>query len=145
MSNAVKSFLTAGWFAVCSLKGGFMASGGRSVFAERLGRVLEYQNLSQAELARQLNVSRATVHAWCTGSAQPLLGRFEELADVLGVRKAYLLGEEDRPVRIPADYKRMHHTLLSESGIDKRQRQKSLDELSNYLCYLRSRTRRKAP
>lgn len=121
-----------------------MSRSGRSVFAERLGRVLEYQDLSQAELARQLGVSRATVHAWCTGSAQPLLGRFEELADVLGVRKAWLLGEDEQTVRIPADYRRMHHALLSQGGIEKRQRQKSLDELSDYLSYLRSRTRRKA-
>lgn len=115
-----------------------------SVFAERLGQVLKYQNISQTTLARELKVSRATVNSWCNGSSQPLLGRFEEIADVLGVRKSFLLGEEDA-VSIPNDFKRMHHELLTDGGVNRRETQEHLEELSNYLAYLRSRVRRKVP
>ena len=52
--------------------------------------------LSQKELAEKLNVDKGTLSNWENGSRQLTLERLVQLAELLGVKVAFLLGEDDR-------------------------------------------------
>jgi RNA polymerase primary sigma factor len=54
-------------------------------FGEWLGRQLRRRGVSQADLAKQLDVTRAAVSAWITGRAQPRLEKIELIERVLGL------------------------------------------------------------
>ncbi|WP_127360888.1 helix-turn-helix domain-containing protein [Actinacidiphila soli] len=53
-------------------------------FGPWLGRQLRRQNMSQAELAERLGLTRAAVSAWITGRAQPRAEMVRDIASVLG-------------------------------------------------------------
>ena len=50
-----------------------------------LRRSLKRRRVSQAELARRLDVTRQTVHEWLTGVRRPSAERRRELLELLGV------------------------------------------------------------
>ena len=49
--------------------------------------------MSDAELARQMEVSRQAVNNWINGRRDVTVGRLHEVADVLGVRVRDLFDE----------------------------------------------------
>jgi len=56
---------------------------------ENIGRILgqlrQDLGLSQAELARRLGITRASVHKWERGDALPTLHHLQEIARIMGV------------------------------------------------------------
>ena len=60
--------------------------------AERIKSLREKLELTQAEIARQLGISRAGVNAWEMGLAVPSTQYVVELAKMFGVSTDYLLG-----------------------------------------------------
>lgn len=62
--------------------------------ARHIKRARKARKWNQAELARQMEVSRSTVKAWEEGGPGPKLDDLPEIARVLGVSVADLLGIE---------------------------------------------------
>lgn len=60
--------------------------------AERIKSLREKLELTQAEIARQLGISRAGVNAWEMGLSVPSTQYVVELAKTFGVSTDYLLG-----------------------------------------------------
>ena len=60
--------------------------------AERIKSLREKLELTQAEIARQLGISRAGVNAWEMGLAVPSTQYVVALAKMFGVSTDYLLG-----------------------------------------------------
>lgn len=66
--------------------------------SERLTELRKEKNLSQAELADALNVSRQSVSLWENGSTVPALDKLQFLAEFYGVTLAELFcSVEERP------------------------------------------------
>lgn len=63
-------------------------------FAYRLSNFLEKKDISSAELARQLGVSKAAVSKWVSGGAIPSSKYILDLSRLLGVSPMELLDEE---------------------------------------------------
>ena len=62
------------------------------------------RNLTQADLASQLNVAKSTVGMWENGHREPDLDTLEALADLFNVPMSSLLGEENSAVSpLPED------------------------------------------
>lgn len=62
-------------------------------FGERLQRLLQVNELKQADLARHLHVTRATVSRYCQGRL-PDGSTLQQMADYLGVSVDYLLDQQ---------------------------------------------------
>ena len=60
--------------------------------AERIKFLRENLELTQAEIARRLGISRAGVNAWEMGLSVPSTQYVVELAKIFGVSTDYLLG-----------------------------------------------------
>lgn len=60
--------------------------------APRLKRALRRKKITQAELARRLEIQRSTVSGWFNGTAKPHLDMLERLARELGTSAAWLIG-----------------------------------------------------
>ena len=67
----------------------------RKIFAERLNEAMKYSSLSYAELARKLNITKATMSMYKHGKAVPSLETFAEICDILDVSADFLLGEKE--------------------------------------------------
>ncbi len=59
---------------------------------ERIRQLREQRNMSQAEFARRLNVTRATASAWEQGINLPTAGYLIDMARLFRVSSDYLLG-----------------------------------------------------
>lgn len=63
-------------------------------FGERLKRERIAQQLTQREMAAQLNVSRQTISSWETGNSYPDIDRLIQLSDVYQISLDVLLKED---------------------------------------------------
>lgn len=54
-------------------------------FGAWLGRQLRRKGMSQAELAAELDVTRAAVSAWITGRAEPRMDKIQAIEEILGL------------------------------------------------------------
>lgn len=63
----------------------------------RIQEVLDEQERSQAWLARKMNKSRNAISQICRNEHQPHLKDLKKIAEILGVRIAYLLVERTPP------------------------------------------------
>lgn len=78
--------------------------------SERLTELRKEKNLSQAELADALNVSRQSVSLWENGSTVPALDKLQFLAEFYGVTLDELFySVEGKPKRRP--HRRQRRTL----------------------------------
>lgn len=72
----------------------YVLTGGMTL-GERLRGALKARDMSQSELARRLGLKHQAVNQWAGDRGRPSLKRLEEIADVLGVSVAELLGDAD--------------------------------------------------
>lgn len=68
----------------------------------RIRNLREKRGLAAAELARQLNVSRAAVTQWEKGRCPPRQNLLQPLADALLTHAGYILTGDGDPRRIPS-------------------------------------------
>lgn len=62
------------------------------MIAEKVKKLREQKGLSQAELARQLGITRSSVNAWEMGISVPSTQYIVDLAGVFEISTDYLLG-----------------------------------------------------
>ncbi len=62
------------------------------MIAERIKTLREHHNLTQAELAKRLRITRSSVNAWELGISVPSTFYIVELAHLFSVSTDYLLG-----------------------------------------------------
>ena len=62
------------------------------MIAEKVKKLREQKGLSQAELARQLGITRSSVNAWEVGISVPSTQYIVDLAGVFDISTDYLLG-----------------------------------------------------
>jgi len=72
------------------------------MFCDRLRELRIKYNLTQAQLAEDLDVERTTVSAWETGKLEPATKRLLQIADMFTVTTDYLL--DRRVVSIDISY-----------------------------------------
>lgn len=58
---------------------------------QRLRIALEFRNMTSADLARQLKVSRHTVENWSTGHHEPSHANMVHISDLLNVKLEWLI------------------------------------------------------
>ena len=72
----------------------------RDRFRHNLARIMAERGITQASLARTMDVSRVAVHAWIWGTCFPETSRLIKLAQALGVQVGTLL-ESDAAAAAP--------------------------------------------
>lgn len=68
-----------------------MSANARKSFVKNVNDIMERRGISQADIARELDLSTATVAGWCTGKLYPRANNMQRLADYLGVTMATLV------------------------------------------------------
>ena len=82
----------------------------RDRFRHNLARIMGERGITQASLARTMDVSRVAVHAWIWGTCFPETSRVIKLAQVLGVTVGALL--EDTAAQEAAPQQSQEEALL---------------------------------
>lgn len=62
------------------------------MFYERLQQIMADRNITQAQLARKMNVSRGCIHYWYWGVNEPKIEMLVRLRHILGCEWDELLG-----------------------------------------------------
>lgn len=68
-----------------------MSANARKSFVKNVNDIMERRGISQADIARELDLSTATVAGWCTGKLYPRANNMQRLADYLGATMAMLV------------------------------------------------------
>lgn len=71
-------------------------------FGQRLRSLRAKANMTQAELAQELDVSRPAVGSWESGKIRPRLDKLSQIAELFGITVSELMGEpagQERSVR----------------------------------------------
>ncbi len=89
----------------------------KKIFAENLSRLIRENGENQAQIARLLGVSRATLSAYCKGAQMARMDKIEQLAHHFGVTRAELLGDESEGERpAPPSQAEQLYRALNEKG-----------------------------
>ncbi len=67
----------------------------RKIFSEKLQEAVKTSNLSYAEIARKLGITKPTMSMYKSGKALPSLETFDLLCDILDVSADFLLGKKE--------------------------------------------------
>lgn len=67
----------------------------RKIFAEKFNEAMNYSNLSYAELAKKLKITKATMSMYKHGKALPSLETFDKICEFLDISADFLLGKKD--------------------------------------------------
>lgn len=65
------------------------------IFGERLKELRNEKNLTQQQLAKELNVSGNTIHSWETDKQEPSMTALLKLSNIFNVSLDYLFGKSD--------------------------------------------------
>ena len=101
---------------------------------DRIKTLRESAGLTQAEVARQLGMSRSGVNAWEMGLYVPSTQYIVELAKYFNVSTDYLLGKST--VRNLSNLN-SDNQLFDISGLD----EENIKEVQNYIKYIKWRMR----
>ena len=67
----------------------------REIFSKKLQEAVKFSNINYAELAKKLNITKATMSMYKNGKAVPSLETFDALCDILDVSADFLLGKKE--------------------------------------------------
>lgn len=84
----------------------------RDKFRTNLARIMAERGITQASLARTMDVSRVAVHAWIWGTCFPETSRLIKLAQALNVPVGALLENEAAAVPLPEPENSNEEALL---------------------------------
>jgi len=73
----------------------------RKIFVKNLDRLMRIRHVTQADIARNLELTASTVSDWYLGKKYPRVDRMQQLADYLGVPMYYLTAESN-PYELPS-------------------------------------------
>ena len=82
-------------------------------FFDRVKELRQQHHMTQAELARELDVTRSTVNAWEMGVSLPSVPKLVELAERFSTTTDYLLGIDDKKTLCVEDFTSQEQSLLS--------------------------------
>lgn len=71
-----------------------MPDDARRIFADHLAIIMERRGINQADIAREMEVTAATVSNWCNGVKYPRIDVMQRLADYLHVNLSALVSED---------------------------------------------------
>lgn len=77
----------------------------RDIFSKNLVYYMDLREISQNELARQLNVSSAAVNKWAKGETMPRMGKIDAICSILKIERSDLLEERNPFGRLTQCYK----------------------------------------
>lgn len=99
---------------------------GSEIYSQRINDLLFEKQITQEELAKKTNISKATITAWITGKYEPKIKGLNAVAEYLGVTVDYLIGNTDIK---QLDIKKQE--ISKYTGLD----ETSLDFLTKLLSY----------
>ena len=67
----------------------------KQIFSQNLNRYMQLYGIKQAEIARRVGVSKATVHDWVFGIMIPKMDKIDILCQIFGIGRRQLLERQE--------------------------------------------------
>lgn len=85
--------------------------------SDRILNLREEKNITRAELARKVGVSKTTIQKWEEGITSPRRDKIVILSQIFNVDEAYLLGIQDEPIQRKAINIKLRETHLTDDDL----------------------------
>jgi transcriptional regulator with XRE-family HTH domain len=106
-------------------------------FGKRLKAIRKQRGMRQIDLSDALAISKDSVTRWENGLREPSAGGLKQLASILGISVAFLLGETDDPLQRETDAyakkletRRVPEVTLGKEGMAILSKQASLEDFA---------------
>jgi DNA-binding XRE family transcriptional regulator len=132
--QALSRFSGNGQYDPAVMNQGRPAKRQRSPFGQRLYELREAANITQAAIAERLGVSQRTYSDWERGTVAFTPSRLQELAGILGIDVADLLGSPVKRRAAVAGNGRLGQSFAAISKLPRRQQGKILDVVDALLA-----------
>ena len=113
------------------------------IFAENLTKFIQRRGLAQADVAKTLGVSEATVSLWCSGKTSPRMSKVDKLCELLQCTRTALMSENGTAIVEKDDISKMLQEIYDKdrallmSMADTTPEE--LAQLKDYLEYIKSK------
>lgn len=82
-----------------------MADNFNLIFSKRLNKLMQDNNLTQAELMVKMHnlgahISQQTISKWCKGDAIPRMSKVDALCNIFRISRTQLIGDDDSPIAL---------------------------------------------
>ena len=84
------------------------------IFRDYLKKLLQDSNMTQAELAKLINVSRSTVSMWISGNSLPRMELLDSIADLFGTSVSDLVKDHSKTETV--QYMGLDRNMHEETG-----------------------------
>lgn len=84
---------------------------------DRILNLREEKNITRAELARKVGVSKTTIQKWEEGLTSPRRDKIVILSQIFNVDEAYLLGIQDEPIQRKTINIKLEKTYLTDDDL----------------------------
>lgn len=84
---------------------------------DRILNLREEKNITRAELARKVGVSKTTIQKWEEGLTSPRRDKIVILSQIFNVDEAYLLGIQDEPIQRKAINIQLRESYLTDDDL----------------------------
>lgn len=102
------------------------------IFAKNLKYYININNITQAELAKKMNVTPATISNWCNGIKSPRMDKIDNLCKLFNINRSDLI--EDNPKKFNINLSDNEKLLLSKyRQLNKEQQYKVIGYIDSEL------------
>ena len=102
------------------------------IFAKNLKYYININNITQAELAKKMNVTPATISNWCNGIKSPRMDKINSLCKLFNINRSDLI--EDNPKKFNINLSDNEKLLLSKyRQLNKEQQYKVIGYIDSEL------------
>mgnify|MGYP000144063095 CR=1 FL=1 len=108
------------------------------MFGDKLKFILDSKNITQIQLAKELNMTQQAINRWCQNITQPDINTIIKIAKYLDVSIDYLLGNDTNCTAKEKEIreKEILQKILIESGYMKKGEDISNDELKRLMDFV---------
>ena len=110
------------------------------MFSQRLRSILEEKEISQIQLAKELNLSGPAINKWCQGITEPDNSTLVKVAKLLNVSTDFLLGNDELP---DIDEQKVKENeilkkILIQNGYITEDEDISKDEINRIMAFIKT-------
>ena len=102
-------------------------------FSKRLRKALEINNMKPIELADKLKINKGIISNYLSGRYNPKYDRITDIARVLNVTEAWLLGYDKDSKLSPKELCEEIKKLIMKSSLDDKDKEKLIEDVE-YIC-----------
>lgn len=113
----------------------------KSNFSDRLKKILEEKDITQAQLAKMTGITQSSISDWLRGRYAPKQDKIDLIARALNVTPTYLMGWEDTENETDETETNVPTLIAAHWEGNGDFTEEQLEEISNFIDFVKSKNK----